>query len=44
MIVGWWTRLREMWDKDENDVEVMSRHEKSGARHAILGWEDLIVG
>jgi hypothetical protein len=29
-MLEWWTRKREMGDEDENDVEGMSRYEKSG--------------
>ena len=36
MMVELWTRKREMGDQDENDVEDMSRYEKSGVRVAGL--------
>ena len=41
-MVELWTRKREMWDEDENDVEETSEYEKSGVRLALLGWEDLV--
>ena len=31
-------RKREMWDEEENDVEVTSRYEKSGVRDGSLSW------
>jgi len=42
IMVELWTRKREMWDEDENDVEETSEYEKSGVRLALLGWEDLV--
>jgi hypothetical protein len=42
MIVELWTRKREMGEKDENDVEDMSKYEKSMVRLASVGWSDLV--
>jgi len=42
MMVEMWMRKRERRDEDENDVEDMSRNEKSAVRRAWLGWDVLI--
>jgi len=42
MMVEMWTRKRAIRDEDENDMEAMSRPEKSGVRLAWLGMEDLV--
>jgi len=42
MMVELWTRMREMGDEDENDVEDSCGYEKSGVLLARLGWEDLL--
>jgi hypothetical protein len=42
MMFELWTRKREVWDEDENDVEDTSGYEKSGVQHAWLGWNDLV--
>jgi len=42
MMLELWMRKSEMGDKDENVVEDTSGYEKSGVRHAWLGWEDLV--
>ena len=34
MMVEWWTRKKEMWDEDGNNVEDTSRYEESGVRLA----------
>jgi hypothetical protein len=43
MMVELWTRMREMGDEDDNNMEDTSGYEKSGVRLACLGLEDLIV-
>jgi len=43
MIVELWTRIREMEDEHENDMEDKSGYEKSAVRLARLGWEDLVL-
>ena len=42
MMVELWTRKREMGNVDENDMEDTSGYEKSGARLARLGRNDLV--
>ena len=42
MMVELCTRMREMGDEDENDVEDMSGNEKTGVQLTIFGWEDLV--
>jgi len=42
MMVELGTRKREMGDEDENNTDDTSGYEKSGVRHARLGWEDLV--
>jgi hypothetical protein len=42
MMFELWTRKREVWDEDENDVEDTSGYEKSGVQLAWLGWKDLV--
>jgi len=34
MMVELWTKKREMWEEDENNVEDTGRYEKSGVQHA----------
>jgi len=41
-MVELWTRKSEMGDEDENNMENMSRDEKSGVRLAGLGLEYLV--
>jgi hypothetical protein len=42
MTVELWTRKREIGDKDENDMEDVSGHEKSDVRFACLGKDYLV--
>jgi len=42
MMVELWMRKRKMGDDDENDMEGMSRYEKSGVPLASLGSDDLV--
>ena len=44
MMVGLWTRKRDMEDDDENDVLDTSGYEISGATLARMGREDLVSG
>jgi len=41
-MLEWWTRKREMGDKDENNVEDMSGYVKSGVHSAGLSCDDLV--
>jgi len=41
-MLEWWTRKREMGDKDENNVEDMSGYVKSGVHRAGLSCHDLV--
>jgi len=40
VMVELWTRKRAMGEEDENDVEGTRVYEKSGVRHAQLGWDE----
>jgi len=42
MIVELWTRMSEMRDEDENNVERTSGYKKSGVQLTGLGWDDLV--
>jgi len=42
MMVELWTRMREMGDEDEHDMESTSGYEKSWVWLARLGLEDLV--
>jgi len=42
MIVELWTRMREVRDEDENDMEDTSGYWKAGEQLAWLGLEDLV--
>jgi len=44
MMVELSTRMREMTDEDEGDMEDMSSYEKSGVRLAWLGLEEAWLG
>jgi len=43
MMIGFWTRKREMGDKDENNMEDTSSYEKSGVQHTWLRLEDHVL-
>jgi len=43
MMVELWTRMREMVDEDENDMEYTSGPEKSGVQLAYLGLEGVVL-